>query len=509
MDGVIELVNLMRGKSVDLWVEGDRLLYRAPRGVLTQDVAEKLRSSKGQIIELLTRTDVPLPTSNDHANQLPVSFAQRYHYQINRLNERLSCRSVASAIRLLGPLNVDLLGSCLTEIVRRHAALRMRMIGRDETLAQILDHNRDYDLKFGDLTTLPVAFREAELTWLLEHHVLRPVDITADPLVEVRLFRLHENEHVLLVAMEHMISDALSRNILIRDLLSTYTYRSLQRTPRLPPVGCQFPEYVLRQSSNLGPWREARIRYWTDHLYGCPRVSLPADRSPARSAGHSWNSALFRFGTELKAALCRWCRSRGTTPPMAAFAVYAALVLRWCGVRDMVMHYQISGRDDPKLENTIGYLASVLYLRVQLYDDDSFMDLITRLTSEYCRAHEHADSYYLCAQTPRPAFTQNTGFNWVPMQSESALCPTEDAATALTFQPVHFTVRASSDVEVDEEPSAVFFDHHDDIVGSMHFATDRFSEETMHRFWRNFALLMNAAIADPHRRIADLATQLS
>src|SRR6266702_8024278 len=50
MDPVIDLVESVRSKRIKLWVENNCLRYRAPKGALTEEVTEALRSSRDQIL---------------------------------------------------------------------------------------------------------------------------------------------------------------------------------------------------------------------------------------------------------------------------------------------------------------------------------------------------------------------------------------------------------------------------------------------------------------------------
>ena len=61
-----------------------------------------------------------------------------------------------------------------------------------------------------DLRALPEAEREATAQRLIRAEALYPFDLENGPLLQVRLLRLGEQEHILLLTMHHIISDGWS-----------------------------------------------------------------------------------------------------------------------------------------------------------------------------------------------------------------------------------------------------------------------------------------------------------
>ncbi len=59
MSNLLELVNELRGSGVHLAVDGDRLRYRAPKGVLTDELKQRLTTQKAEIIRLLQAETCP------------------------------------------------------------------------------------------------------------------------------------------------------------------------------------------------------------------------------------------------------------------------------------------------------------------------------------------------------------------------------------------------------------------------------------------------------------------
>lgn len=511
MNTIAEILGSVRKKGVRLWSENGQLHYKAPKGMLTQEEIETLRVSRGQIVAFLERAAgaeavEPRAEPRPRLDRAPLAFSQMTHWHFRQLQMRRSIRQVAFATRLCGRLNIDALRQSVAEIVRRHDALRTRIVVCDGIPAQEIAASGDCELEVDDLTTVSARFLEAEVKRLIEQLIMEPIDITAGPLFGIRLLKLRTVEHVLIVALEHIISDGFSLNILARELSAAYVQTLRGRSLSLPAIPMQFPDYAVWQRNGQKFRIEKHGAYWNERLAGCGRLRFPEDRMSPTETHLGWGTVPLRIGSGLKQDLREWCRLRRTTLVMSVFAAYVALVLRWCNAPEAIFQFQSHGRFSPKIENAIGFFASALYLRLELREDDNFVDLVNRATGEYCKAYEHADFCYMTAQVPRPEFTRNTTFNWLPQGSFQAdfseLSGSEDA---LTCTPIRFAHPMVRDLEVDGEPCVLFLDADDGIVGDIYFPRDRFSVRTMERFARNFSMFVRVLLSRPEERVNDIA----
>lgn len=511
MKSIAEVLGSVRRKGVRLWSENGQLHYKAPKGALTREEIERLRVSKGQIVALLERAAVaeaaePRLEPRPQPDRAPLAFSQLAHWHFCQLHGRRSIRQVAFATRLRGRLNIDALQQSIAEIVRRHDALRTRIVVCDGIPEQEIAESGDCELEVDDLTAVSERCREVEVKRLIEQLILEPIDITVGPLFGIRLLKLRDDEHVLIVALEHIISDGFSLNILARELSAAYVQALRGRAFSLPTIPMQLADYAVWQRKAQKSWIEKHGAYWNERLAGCQRLRFPEDGSSPTDTHLGWGTVPLRIGRGLKEELREWCRLRQTTVVMSVFAAYVGLVLRWCNVPEAVFQYQSDGRFSSKIENTIGFFASALYLRIALREDDNFVDLMNRATEEYCKAHEHADFCYMTAQVPRPEFTRNTTFNWLPRGSFKAdFSDLDGSEDAITCSPIRFAHPMVRNYEMDGEPCVLFLDADDEIVGDVYFPLDRFSVDTMERFGRNFPVFIRALLRQPEERVNDIS----
>src|SRR6185295_18469202 len=133
-----------------------------------------------------------------------------------------SAYNIPDTLRLRGVLDVAALERTLSEVVRRHEVLRTTFVVVAGEPRQVIQPFTPVVLPVFDVSELNAAEREAETQRLLSEEGSRPFDLTRGPLVRACLVRLQADEHVALVTMHHIISDAWSTGVFIREVAALY-----------------------------------------------------------------------------------------------------------------------------------------------------------------------------------------------------------------------------------------------------------------------------------------------
>ena len=451
----------------------------------------------------LAQPGAPALSSSRH---FPLTYAQLARWRTYESGERRPMRQVASATRLCGALNVSWLRDCLNGLALRHTALRTRIIVlRDDPIpVQEILEQAHCELQYTDLTSLDPLVRQTEIDQIAARIILQPLNLGSDPLWTAHLVKAAHDDHVLIVAMEHLICDGYSMNVFLRDLIRAYEEAEGSSSP-MPPSSSlpgSFNDYASRQHQTEPLWLERHRAHWQEQLFAFPRLHFPPDKAAPYRRGSGWGVVSVTLTNTLMRELQEWSQSRGTTVVMGALTAYAALLLRWCRAEESILQFQSDSRDSPELENTIGFFASVLYLRISLHENDRFSDLLARLKDEYCLAHEHADLSYIAAQPQPPAFTHNSVFNWVPKPAEDKRSQPGNRPGHLrtsTLLLPHVTFPA---LELDQEPGLLLCETAEEVICSVQFPRNRFSPATMEQFARQFLLFTETMVRCPQIRVS-------
>jgi myxalamid-type nonribosomal peptide synthetase MxaA len=124
------------------------------------------------------------------------------------------------AVRLRGPLQVPALQEALAAVVQRHEALRTGIMAGTGGTVQAVQDSADLVLQQTDLGDS--ADPAGELSRFLSQVASQPLPLDRPPLMRAGLARLSSTEHVLVVAVEHLICDGWSLFVILSDLADFY-----------------------------------------------------------------------------------------------------------------------------------------------------------------------------------------------------------------------------------------------------------------------------------------------
>jgi amino acid adenylation domain-containing protein len=344
--------------------------------------------------EGISPDDAPPPIRRRTGHEdLPLSFAQQRLWLLDQLQPGSPAYNVPKLLRLRGHLDVPALARSLSEVVRRHEALRTTFELRHGSPLQRVRPPAPVPLPVTDLSHLPPAEREAEAARLLAEEARRPFDLAAGPLMRASLIRLSDEEHAFTLTLHHIISDGWSLGVLLRELSVLYAAGTRGEESPLPELPIQYADYALWQRSWLrGEALDRRLSYWRDRLSGAPEVlSLPADRARPAAAGWAGDAVRFDVSPQVADALRREARKRGVTLFMLLLSAFKVLLWRHSGEADISVGTPAAGRDRMEVEGLIGFFVNTLVLRTKVEGKEPFGELVARVREACLGAYQHQE----------------------------------------------------------------------------------------------------------------------
>ncbi len=201
-------------------------------------------------------------------DQRPVSYAQQRLWLLDRLDLGNPSYTIARAIRMRGTLSLAALQETLRSIVARHESLRTTFTKVEGEPFQIIASSLDLETSLIDLSYLEEAAREVETLRLARDEAQRPFDLTRGPLLRTTLLRLHPEEHVLVLVMHHIITDAWSISLLFEEIGKLYeAFVNGQASP-LPDLLIQYGNFARWQRETLQDEIDKQLPYWRQQLAG-------------------------------------------------------------------------------------------------------------------------------------------------------------------------------------------------------------------------------------------------
>ena len=213
---------------------------------------------------------------------VPLTMTQEHLWGLDQLLPGAPFSNMPYAVRLTGALNVTALEESFNEIIKRHEALRTTFTTVAGQPVQVIAPTRRLPLPVEDLRALPQVERESTAQRLIRAEALYFFDLENGPLLKVRLLRLSEQEHILLLTMHHIISDGWSWGVLLHELTVLYNAFSQGHASPLPEPPIQYADYAHWQRQWLhSEAGNAQLAYWERQLHApLPILKLPTDRPP-------------------------------------------------------------------------------------------------------------------------------------------------------------------------------------------------------------------------------------
>src|SRR3954468_142632 len=182
----------------------------------------------------------------------PASFAQQRLWFLDQLEPDTPAYNLVRAFRITGPLDVEAFTKAIGAIVQRHEALRTVFETVEGEARQVVVSSVEVQVPVIDLAYLPADQTEPEALRIASEEGKKPFDLTQGPLFRSLLVRLNQNQHLLVLAMHHIITDGWSISILFRELARTYEGLVDGKKPDLPELPVQYTEYAQWQREYSG-----------------------------------------------------------------------------------------------------------------------------------------------------------------------------------------------------------------------------------------------------------------
>jgi amino acid adenylation domain-containing protein len=472
-----------------------RALFRTPTVEgLAGTLAEALRSGAQD-------APPPLVAGAFQGERLPLSFAQERFWLLDRMERGAAVYNIPLAYALEGELSAAALEGALREIVRRHQALRTRFAEESGAPFQEVLPPSGPDLPRIDLGGLPEAARRVELERVIREEAAGPFDLGRGPLPRVRLVHLGGAGHALLATFHHAVFDGWSQELFERELSALYA-AALEGSPSpLPELPLQYVDYARWQRGWLtAGLQEELLAWWQRELAGAPvELALPTDRPrPEMQASRgSWER--LDLSPELAGRLTALGRGEHSTRFMVLLTAWQALLGALSGQEDLLVGSPAANRPRPELEGLIGLFVETVVVRARLGGDPTFRELLAQVRESALEAFAHQDLPFerlVAGLRLRRSSARN------PLIQ--ALFALEEAKPGLSLPGIDAGWIDSDNGTSKFDLSLFVKETGGGLRADLEYDSDLFDPATIRRFLSHFAALLEAAAADPGRRLSGI-----
>jgi amino acid adenylation domain-containing protein len=466
----------------------------APHHLFTSPTLELLAALLDETAPLVA-DDPIVPVPRD--GPLPCTVAQEGLWFVQQLDPASTAYYIGFGTRLLGELDVPALERALHALVVRHEALRTRFVAVDGVPRQVVDDPpAAVPLPVGDVP----AERVEEWTTA---EIRRPLDLAAGPTFRAALARVAPEEHVLALAVHHIVADGWSARILTEELSRLYGAETTGTPAALPTLAVQPADHAAWQRRTLTDAElESRLDHWRTALADLPTVDLPTDRPrPAHPTG-AGRTVSRRLPDGLAAAARDYARTRHVSFLGLLQSAVLIVLNRYTGQDDLPIGSIFSGRTRAETEPLVGYFVNAAVLRTRVDGDPTFAQLVRRCHDTVLHATAHQDVPFgevVDALRPERVEGRNPLF-----QVGLSLLPAKGGERprlgALVAEPVRAdTGRARFDIGIDVEDEAG-----GGLSLSVEHSTELFDTDRIERLVDHLTAALAGGLAEPDAPADDI-----
>ncbi|MQY25998.1 non-ribosomal peptide synthetase [Nocardia aurantia] len=478
-----------------------RLIGRI-RAVLGVELPIRTVFDAPTVARLVTHLDAgvrarPALSPRPRPREIPLSFAQRRLWFIDRLEGPSATYNIPLTARLTGSFDTAAFTAAVGDVIARHESLRTIFVELDGVPAQRVLDAADIDVPVTVTDVAPGA-ADAAVAAALAHRFALSERIP----VRASIVR-HGDEWILVLLIHHIAGDGLSFAALSRDLSVAYAARRAGRAPEWTPLPVQYVDYTLWQRELLGSADDPdsvvarQLGYWRRELDGMPeQLRLPTDRPRPRQASYRGDMVLFGVDAEIRAAVERLAVREGATVSMVLQSALAVLLFKLGAGEDIPIGSPIAGRTDEALADLVGCFVNTWVLRAPVTAAATFSEVLGRVRSKALAAYENQDAPF--------------------ERLVELLNPVRSAAhhplfqVLLSFQDDTLALPALPGVEVAPRPLTSTTSRFDLTVnlgaapgdtrwaGFVEYATDLFDRSTVEAMARRLVRVLRQLVSNPH-----------
>lgn len=447
-----------------------------------------------------TPTTLPPMTRVLDDSPPPVSYAQQRLWLAEKIQDQGANYNVPAHLQLKGHLDVPAFEAATHAMIHRHESLRTTFAEEGGEAVQIIHPEPLGTLSIIDLVGLSAEERTTLVKRLAKSERNLPFILERGPLLRTTLLRESPQQSQLLWTMHHIVSDAWSVGIMLREFTTLYRDIQQKQALSLPKPTFQFRDYARWQRRYLDETGLANQRaFWQDFLADAPDLStMPSDFARPEKASFDGEAVSIALTPALSNRITHLLEHTKTSPFIFFEAAFAALLSHYTGQTDVIIGASHANRNRLEMEKLVGFFVNTLPMRNRIEQGISFLDFLRTTQTMILHVFQNQDLSFdqmvalsNAARVPgaNPLFQILFIFQNTPTHTTSL--------PGLTATPVNTeTIMAKFDMTLQlwEAQDGTF-------TGNLVYATDLFQQDTMNTLIERFIRLLETITEDPKQPI--------
>ncbi|MFK7962983.1 MAG: amino acid adenylation domain-containing protein [Burkholderiaceae bacterium] len=298
--------------------------------------------------------------------------------------------NMALLVQVEGEVRPDTFRAAFASVVSRNDALRTTFHENDGAVSRVVLESIELPLQLLDFSDKPNAESEA-LRWC-ESRTQHPFELSGPPF-ECVLIRLGRQQQTLYFNAHHLISDAISTALVVKELGLAYARLVAHQPPAANSERPQYADFLLkRRDVARAPLHQEAVKFWRgqlDRLSQSPQAPIEFYKPTPASVSTRSARLAYRLSSqqvEKLEQLSRNPETRALTRDMSISNIFTstllALMHRLSGRDSIVIGMPAANRHTKATKQTIGLFVELFPLQTCIEPDESFNSLLRKVRDE-------------------------------------------------------------------------------------------------------------------------------
>ncbi len=440
--------------------------------------------------------------------KIPLSYSQERLWFIDQLSGSTEYH-IPYVKYFDNEINIESLEYAFQQIIHRHEILRTLIQKEEGVPFQLVVSGKEWMLEREDWLD---ALASPEFTKAIESYIYQPFNLASDLPLRAKVYQLKNGHAVLALSMHHIVSDAWSQNLMIKELINFYQAKKLGKAAQMSDPILQYADFSIWQREHLSGKRlEEHLSFWESQLNGITPLELPLDFPRPAVQSTKGQSLAFELDTDLTQQLTNLSIKKEVTLFMLLLSAFKLLLYRYSGQKDICVGSPVANRALKELENSFGFFANTIALRSNLDHNPSFLELLAKVKATTLEAYKHQSAPFekvverLVEKRDRsrsPVFQamfvlQNTPGELTIGEAEVLLSKGEKSLEKFSIQAIQEMARFDLVLNVHQSGEQLHFE--------LTYCSDLFKEETIQRMGRHFKILLASILQSPDTSVNTLS----
>ncbi|CAI8732766.1 Acyltransferase domain-containing protein [Bacillus sp. IT-79MI2] len=468
-----------------------------------ENVTVEIKKLQKEIKDELNKSPIKNIASLPKQQTYALSSSQQSIFFLNEMHKDQTLYNLPAAMVLHGKLDLELFKSVIQSMIDRHEQLRATFALNGYRPVQTIHEKLILDIPVLDWRHHNKSEQGRMKQELLLEESEYKFDLKEGPLFRVCIVKLGSSENMLLINAHHIVFDAWSMNILLRDIDELYTSLKEQKKPNLSELNIQYVDYMDWLTNDINNEKlNCSKEYWHKKLgRDLPVLDLPQDYPRPKIQSFKGASYQKNLDEKMVKELRKLAKENNTTMYTLLLTAFQVLLYRYSGQTDIIVGTPVAGRSERITEDLIGMFVNTVAIRKDLSGNPHFNELLEQVRELTLEAFTH----------------QNYPFDKLVAELNPSRDESRPPIFSVLFSMLKHDIKAEegfcNNVVEAVQPQSIFSKFDITLMASeikngislyLEYCTDLFKDSTIHYMMDNFMHLLNSIVKKPDTRIAEL-----